>query len=98
MGTYYEQYHAPKTKGQLTFSIKSQIVNILGCAFNTATLSQLLNSVLVAQKQPETIKLELPKQAGFDPWTIVCQPQPQSLYFMERRPKRLGTKKLIRKL
>lgn len=98
MGTYYEQYNVLKTRGQLTFSIKSQIVNILGCAFNTATLSQLLNSILVAQKQSETIKLELPKQAGFDPWTIVCQPQPHSLYFMERRLKRLGTKKLMKKL
>lgn len=61
MGTYYEQYNVLKTGGQLTFSIKSQIVNILGCVFNTATLSQLLNSILVAQKQSETIKLELPK-------------------------------------
>lgn len=59
-GTQYEQdgqCPALQTRAHLTFSIKRQTGNILGSASDRATLSQLLNSALVVEKQPETIQL-----------------------------------------
>ena len=42
------------TKAWRTFSVKGQIVNILGLG-GIWSLSQLLSSVIVSRKQPETI-------------------------------------------